>query len=116
MTTPRADEIVHQSIRLRIMTALDAERPGNALEFPRLKAISGATDGNLGAHLGTLEGAGYIALQKEAVGKRTRTLVTITAAGRAAFRGHIAYLRAILDAISPEAAAQTPDDEGTASR
>jgi Winged helix DNA-binding domain len=33
---------------------------GERLEFVRLRAIVNATEGNLGAHLGTLESAGYI--------------------------------------------------------
>ena len=92
-----SDEIVHQSTRLRIMAALDSQSDSEPLEFPRLKAITTATDGNLGAHLGTLEKAGYIAVEKVPAGKRTRTLVSITSVGRRAFHRHLAYLRGILD-------------------
>ena len=93
------NEIIHQSLRLRLMAALDEDREngGEGLAFPRLKAILSATDGNLGAHLGTLEGAGYVQVVKTAEGKRTRTKVTITPEGHAAFGAHVAYLRAILD-------------------
>ena len=45
------DEIVHQSTRLKIMSALNALPRREMLEFVRLKAITGATDGNLGSHL-----------------------------------------------------------------
>ena len=58
------DEIIHQSLRLKIMAALHAEPRGEALEFSRLKAIVQATDGNLGSHLTTLEKAGYVAIAK----------------------------------------------------
>lgn len=91
------DEVVHQSTRLRILAALDAEPGGEPLDFVRLKSIVEATDGNLGAHLGTLEKAGYVAVDKQPVGKRTRTLVSITAAGRRAFLGHLAFLKSIVD-------------------
>lgn len=91
------NEIIHQSMRLRLMAALDDDPEGEGLAFPRLKAILGATDGNLGAHLGTLEGAGYVRVVKTAEGRRTRTQVTITPEGRAAFTAHVAYLRSILD-------------------
>jgi DNA-binding MarR family transcriptional regulator len=59
------NEIIHQAMRLRIMAALNAlaARQG-AIEFTRLKALVGATDGNLGAHLDTLEGAGYVVIEK----------------------------------------------------
>ncbi len=90
------DEVVHQSTRLRILASLDAEPGGGPLDFTRLKAITGATDGNLGAHLATLEKAGYVSMEKQPAGKRFRTLVSITAAGRAAFLGHLAFLKAIV--------------------
>jgi len=88
------DEIIHQSHRLKIMAAVDVDR--EPLDFTRLKKISGATDGNLGAHLATLEKAGYVTIQKEPIGKRTRTLVSITDTGRQAFRRHLDYLQSIL--------------------
>jgi DNA-binding MarR family transcriptional regulator len=89
------DEIVHQSTRLRILAALDAD--AEPLDFVRLKSVVEATDGNLGAHLATLEKAGYVAVDKQPVGKRTRTLVSITSAGRKAFLGHLAFLKSIVD-------------------
>lgn len=91
------DEIVHQSTRLRILAALDAEPGGDPLDFVRLKSVVEATDGNLGAHLATLEKAGYVAVDKQPVGRRTRTLVSITPAGRRAFLGHLAFLKSIVD-------------------
>ena len=91
------DEIVHQPTRLRVMSALNALPRREMLEFVRLKAITGATDGNLGSHLTTLEKSGYVAITKDFSGKRPRTRVAITAPGRRAFQGHIAYLREILE-------------------
>jgi DNA-binding MarR family transcriptional regulator len=88
------DEVIHQQHRLRIMAALDSD--SEPLDFAALKAISGATDGNLGAHLQTLEKAGYIAMTKEAVGRRNRTWVSLTKTGKRAFRNHVAYLEDIL--------------------
>ena len=100
------NEIIHQQHRLRLMAALDADP--DPLDFATLKAISGATDGNLGAHLQTLEKAGYVALTKEAVGKRSRTWVALTASGRRAFAEHVAFLRRILD---PDPDQQDPDQK-----
>lgn len=91
------DEIIHQSLRLRIMAALHAEREGEGLEFNRLKALVGATDGNLGSHLSTLEGAGYVAIAKDFVGKKPRTRAAITRAGERAFQAHRDYLREVID-------------------
>ena len=92
-----ADEIIHQQVRLRIMATLNALRDGERIEFTRLKAILQATDGNLGAHLATLENAGYIAVEKDFVARKPRTRVAMTRAGRGAFAQHVAYLRDILD-------------------
>ncbi len=91
------DGVVHQPTRLRIMSALNALPRREMLEFVRLRAITGATDGNLGSHLTTLEKSGYVTIVKDFVGKRPRTRVGITAQGRRAFQGHVAYLREILE-------------------
>lgn len=91
------DELIHQALRLRIMASLHAARGGEPVEFSRLKALTRATDGNLGSHLGTLEKAGYVAVTKDFVGRRPRTGVTITRAGARAFRGHVEYLRGVIE-------------------
>jgi DNA-binding MarR family transcriptional regulator len=91
------DEIIHQSLRLRIMAILNALPKSEKLEFTRLKALLKATDGNLGAHIGALESAGYVAVEKDFADKKPRTRVSITPAGRRAFESHAAYLRALID-------------------
>jgi DNA-binding MarR family transcriptional regulator len=92
-------DIIHQAMRLRIMAALNALAPKVAsIEFTRLKALVGATDGNLGAHLETLEKAGYIVIEKRFDDRKPQTRVRMSPAGRRAFAEHVAYLREILDA------------------
>ena len=91
------DELIHQPLRLKIMAALQAHPGGEPLDFSVLKGITQATDGNLGSHLGTLEKAGYVAIAKDFVGKRPRTRVSLTPAGRRAFRRHVDYLREIVE-------------------
>ena len=91
------DEIIHQPIRLRIMaalTALDSSEDG--LDFSRLKGLTGATDGNLGAHLDHLARAGYVEVTKAFVARRPRTTVKASAAGRTAFARHVAFLKSII--------------------
>jgi len=91
------DEIIHQPLRLRIMAALNALPAGAAgLEFARLKKLTGATDGNLGAHIETLARAGYVTIDKAFVGKKPQTTVTATATGRGAFARHVASLQEII--------------------
>jgi DNA-binding MarR family transcriptional regulator len=91
------DEIIHQSLRLKIMATLNALPKAEKLEFTRLKALLKATDGNLGAHIATLESAGYIAVEKDFADRKPRTRVSVTAAGKRAFEGHVAYLRELID-------------------
>ena len=92
------DAIIHQPVRLKIMAALKVLPQSEALEFVRLKALVGATEGNLGAHITTLEQAGYVEVEKDFVGKKPRTRVQLSKAGRRAFETYTAYLRDILDA------------------
>src|SRR6185503_2555499 len=92
------DDIVHQPLRLKVMAALNALPSGVGLEFARLKKLTGATDGNLGAHIETLAKAGYVAVEKAFVGKKPQTTVIATAAGRAAFARHVATLHTIIAA------------------
>ncbi len=95
----KADDLIHQPLRLKIMAALYAERDGEPPEFSRLKAVTQATDGNLGSHLTALEKAGYVEILKDHVGKRPRTRAKVTADGAKAFRGHVAYLRELVEGI-----------------
>ena len=90
------DDIIHQPLRLRIMAALNAMPANNGLEFSKLKKLTGATDGNLGAHIETLSKAGYVAVEKAFVGKKPQTTVTATAGGRVAFARHVAMLQEII--------------------
>jgi DNA-binding MarR family transcriptional regulator len=92
------DEIIHQPLRLRIMAALNALPGATGLEFARLKKLTGATDGNLGAHIETLAKASYVSVEKAFVGRKPQTTVTATATGRAAFARHVASLQEIIAA------------------
>lgn len=84
-------------MRLKLMASLRPLPVGEALDFPRLKKLLNASDGNVGSHLATLEKAGYVHLEKGYSGKRPSTAVSITSAGRAAYDGHVAYLRQIIE-------------------
>src|SRR5258706_1809958 len=92
------DAVIHQPVRLKIMAALKALPPGELIEFVRLKTIVQATEGNLGAHITTLENAGYVTVEKDFHGKKPRTRVSLSKSGRRAFDHYVEYLRDILDA------------------
>lgn len=91
------DEVIHQPLRLKILAALKALPDGERLEFVRLKTIVKATEGNLGAHIGTLEAAGYIKVEKDFHNNRPRTRVSLTRTGRRSFQDYIDYLRELLE-------------------
>jgi DNA-binding MarR family transcriptional regulator len=91
------DSVIHQPVRLKIMAALKVLPAGDPIEFVRLKSIVGTTEGNLGAHITTLEEAGYVAIEKDFVAKRPRTRIALTKQGRRAFEDYVSYLRDIID-------------------
>jgi DNA-binding MarR family transcriptional regulator len=94
------NELIHQPTRLKIMATLNALRGSAKLEFTELRKLLDVTDGNLGTHLVTLENAGYVEIEKTFVGKKPRTRVSLTRAGRLAFDSHVQYLREIIHAAS----------------
>ena len=93
-----SDDIIHQPLRLRIMATLAAGRERRQeFDFARLKALTQASDGNLGAHIETLERAGYVAIERGYQGRRPRMVVRATAQGLRAYKNHVAFLRSIIE-------------------
>jgi DNA-binding MarR family transcriptional regulator len=90
------NEIIHQSARLKIMSALSTLAPGEKIDFRSLATLLELTDGNLGAHLLKLEEARYVRVEKAFVQRKPRTWVSISSKGRAAFEEHVAALRELL--------------------
>jgi DNA-binding transcriptional ArsR family regulator len=87
------DDVVHQRVRLAILAVLAEARRA---DFGFLKTTLGVTDGNLSRHLGVLEGAQLVTIEKGYEGKRPRTWVRATRQGRLAFRSEVASLREIV--------------------
>jgi DNA-binding MarR family transcriptional regulator len=94
------DPTIHQPVRLKIMAALKPLPEADLLEFVRLKAIVGATEGNLGAHITTLEDAGYVTVEKDFAGRKPRTRIRLSKQGRRAFEEYVGYLRDIIDSTA----------------
>lgn len=87
---------IHQPVRLRIMAALVTLNGAAHIDFTSLGKLLKLTDGNLGAHLQTLEQAGYISIEKTFVDRKPRTRVSLTSKGRYEFEEHVAALKQIL--------------------
>ncbi|SDO39871.1 winged helix-turn-helix domain-containing protein [Lentzea jiangxiensis] len=92
--TAALDDVVHQRHRLGILTIADE---AGKVEFGYLKSTLGLTAGNLSRHIAVLEEAGLLVVEKGYEGKRPRTWVSITAAGRTALAEEMSALRALLD-------------------
>lgn len=89
----RLDDVIHSRIRLAVMSILATVE---AAEFTYLRERTGATDGNLGAHVKKLEDAGYVAADKQFVDRKPVTRYSLTAEGREAFRRYVQRLEAML--------------------
>lgn len=92
----KIDDVIHGRLRLGVMAYLaNAE----VADFNGLKALLEVTQGNLSVQLRKLEDAGYVGIEKGFLGRKPRTQVRITPAGRKAFA---TYLEALGKLIGPQ--------------
>lgn len=89
------DEVIHQKVRLGIMSTLLAL--GEA-DFKKLRDTLGLSDGNLSTHLALLEEHGYVEIRKEFRGRKPHTSASPTVRGRAAFKKYLEALERIIKA------------------
>lgn len=87
------DDLVHQRVRLGILTITHEAR---RVEFGFLRTQLELTAGNLSQHLGVLETAGLVQVEKGYEGKRGRTWITLTAAGNTALADEITRLKQLI--------------------
>ncbi len=88
----RLDGVIHAPMRFSIMATLAA---ADSAEFSFVRDTVEMSDSVLSKQVAALEQAGYVAVRKGYVGKRPRTWLSITPAGRVAFEAHVAALVAI---------------------
>ncbi|HZG92968.1 MAG TPA: transcriptional regulator, partial [Pseudonocardia sp.] len=88
----RLGEVVHQPVRFSILAALSA---ATEAEFGFVRDTVQVTDSTLSKQVAVLEQAGFVQVKKGYVGKRPRTWLRITPAGRSAFSDHLETLRQI---------------------
>ncbi|HWS35665.1 MAG TPA: transcriptional regulator [Actinoplanes sp.] len=91
------DDLVHQRVRLGILTITHEAR---RVEFGYLRTQLQLTAGNLSQHLGVLESAGLVDVEKGYEGKRGRTWITLTEAGTTALAAEIRSLRRLIAGVS----------------
>ena len=68
------DPLLHERCRLAIVSALAA---APRLTFTELRDTLDMTDGNLSVHLQKLEGRGYVAIEKQFVGRKPMQLLQL---------------------------------------
>jgi len=106
------DDTVHQRVRLGILAiAQEARR----VEFGFLRTTLGLTAGNLSQHITVLEKAGLVEIEKGYAGKRGRTWIHLTPAGKNALHHEITQLKHLINQIEQSAAA-SPADSGARPR
>ena len=96
--TRSLSEVVHQRHRLGVLTIA---REVDQVEFGYLRDTLDLTAGNLSRHLTVLEEAGLVAITKGYAGRRPRTWVRLTDAGRTALDEELQALRRLLDGGPP---------------
>ena len=102
------DRVIHEPLRLQIMTYLAVVE---SADFLFLQRELQATQGNLGAHLATLERAGYLTVEKTFVSRKPRTTFQITGAGQAALTQYWTIMRDVGSHFPARAATAHPDLE-----
>jgi DNA-binding MarR family transcriptional regulator len=93
------DRIIHEKGRLAIMSLLAASPQ---LSFTELRDTLNLTDGNLTAHIRTLQEAGYVAVTKTFQGSRSLTTFSLTGPGSKAFIQYIDLLEQIVQQAKRE--------------
>jgi len=89
------DRLIHERIRLGIVSALAVNR---SLTFNELKALLKTTDGNLSVHARKLEEADYIVCTKSFDGRLPKTEYRLVAGGRRALERYLNHMEALIRA------------------
>lgn len=87
------DRVIHEPARFQIMASLYVVE---SADFVFLLKQTGFTPGNLSAHLGKLESAGFLDIEKTYQGKRPQTIIHLNRKGGAAFETYLKTVRNVL--------------------
>ena len=90
------DKLIHERVRLAIVSALAGAR---SMSFNELKATLDITDGNLSVHARKLEEAGLVACEKTFVDRVPHTAFKLTPAGRKALDAYLAHMEALIQRV-----------------
>ncbi len=90
------DKVIHERMRLGIISALAANQK---LSFTELKNLLATTDGNISVHARKLEEAGYATCEKSFKGRMPLTEYKITKEGRKALERYLNHMEALIKAM-----------------
>ena len=90
------DKVIHERMRLGIISALAANKK---LSFAELKDLLNTSDGNISVHARKLEDAGYVTQEKSFRGRVPLTEYKITARGRKALVKYLDHMEALINAM-----------------
>ncbi len=93
------DRVIHEKGRLAIMSLLAASPQ---LSFTEIRGTLNMTDGNVTAHIRTLQQAGYVSVTKAFQHGRPLTTYALTEAGRKAFSAYVELLEQIVQQNKPK--------------
>ncbi|KAA0224415.1 transcriptional regulator [candidate division KSB1 bacterium] len=93
---PPLDRIIHDRIRLAIVSALAANE---VMTFSELKQLLQTSDGNLSVHARKLEEAHYLSVTKYFEGKTPKTEYRLTKAGRRALENYLGQMESLIQAM-----------------
>jgi DNA-binding HxlR family transcriptional regulator len=93
---PNLDRIIHERMRLGIVSALAVN---DSLTFNELKKLLQTTDGNLSVHARRLEEVKYVECTKSFEGRMPKTEYRLTALGRKAFERYLDHMEALIQAM-----------------
>ena len=89
------DPVIHERTRLSILTALFTSRESGS-SFSDLRDTLSLTDGNLLAHVRTLEQAELIERVKEGAGRGSTTTIQLSAKGRKSYCNYLDQLESLV--------------------
>ncbi len=93
---PQLDRLIHERIRLGIVSALAAN---DSLTFNDLKRLLKTTDGNLSVHARKLEEAEYVICTKSFDGRVPKTEYRLAPAGKKALERYLDHMQALIEAM-----------------
>jgi DNA-binding HxlR family transcriptional regulator len=93
--TPELDRLIHERLRLGIVSALAVN---DTLSFNELKKLMHTTDGNLSMHARKLEEANYVTCTKTFEGRVPHTQYSLTPLGRKALTRYLDHMEALIRA------------------